>query len=61
MTGFIGRRPARRGGFSGLTDLTGIGLSGVCLVHCTLLPLAVSLSPVLLSGLAGDRDQTCSP
>ncbi len=55
LPGHAAHRTVRQNGVSMFFDLAGIGLGGVCLVHCTLLPLAVSLAPVLLGSLAGDR------
>jgi len=37
-------RPSRRGG---VIDRVAIGLSGLCLAHCLLLPFAVILLPIL--------------
>ena len=37
-----------------LPDRLGVALSGLCLVHCLALPLAVALVPVLATGLAGE-------
>src|ERR1700742_2260864 len=35
-------------------DLIGIGLSGVCMVHCLVFPLLVSFAPAILRKLPGD-------
>jgi hypothetical protein len=35
-------------------DIVGIGLSGLCMVHCLVFPLLVSFSPAILRGLPGD-------
>lgn len=35
-------------------DMIGIGLSGLCMVHCLAFPLLVSFAPAILRGLPGD-------
>src|SRR3984885_6314535 len=35
-------------------DMVGIGLSGLCMVHCLVFPLLVSFAPAILRGLPGD-------
>ncbi len=35
-------------------DMVGMGLSGLCMVHCLVFPLLVSFAPAILSGLPGD-------
>lgn len=43
--------PARLGGW----DLAGVVLSGICLVHCTLLPVLLALLPVVGAHYHGDE------
>jgi hypothetical protein len=35
-------------------DMVGMGLSGLCMVHCLVFPLLVSFAPAILRGLPGD-------
>jgi MerC mercury resistance protein len=35
-------------------DMVGIGLSGLCMVHCLIFPLLVSFAPAILRELPGD-------
>lgn len=35
-------------------DIVGIGLSGLCMIHCLVFPLLVSFAPPLLRALPGD-------
>jgi MerC mercury resistance protein len=35
-------------------DMVGIGLSGLCMVHCLVFPLLVSFAPAILRELPGD-------
>ncbi len=35
-------------------DIVGIGLSGLCMVHCLVFPLLISFAPAVMRGLPGD-------
>jgi len=37
-----------------VSDMVGIGLSLLCLVHCLALPVLIALAPAILRGLPGD-------
>lgn len=39
---------------SAVSDLIGIGLSLLCLVHCLALPVLIAFAPAILRGLPGD-------
>jgi len=37
-----------------VSDMVGIGLSLLCLIHCLALPVLIAFAPAILRGLPGD-------